>query len=407
MQDSADSDPETDSETNTVRELVFHTPQYTAEHKVLGFDTGITKIKITRAAQKKAKNQNEIDLLDIIIWLFTHTNAEALDLSECYVGEHTVAKIAALVHLQVLDLSNCKLRPGSLVPIGESSTLQETLRELYVHDNSFSLKDTRALALLTTLEVLNLSDCKLHSGSLVPIGNSKTLQETLRELYAYNNRFCLEDTKALALLTSLEILDLSNCKLRPGSLVPIGESSALQETLHELYARDNKFCLEDTKALSLLTALEILDLPDCKLRSGSLVPIGNSKTLQETLRKLRVHDNRFCLEDTKALALLTALEELDLSNCKLRSGSLVPIGESEALQKTLRELYAHYNRFGLEDTTALSLLATLELLRLRNCELPLGSLAPINESTKLQETLRKLDLAGNRDLGLEDEKVIE
>lgn len=151
---------------------------------------------------------------------------------------HTIAKIAKLESLKVLDLSDCELSENSLVPIGSSPTLRGVLRKLYVNYNKFGLKDTSALALLTALEVLKLRCCKLLPDSLVPIGNSPTLRRVLRELYADYNELGLKD--ALAFLAVLKVLKLRYCKLPSGFLPPLYGSLIRPGVLHELDVAGNQ-----------------------------------------------------------------------------------------------------------------------------------------------------------------------
>lgn len=381
-----------------VRVLVFHTPfcECVGEHKALDFDAGIEKIKVTRTAQDKTIKDNQLNFLDIIVWLFDHASAKHLDFSECYVGEHIIAKVANLECLEVLNLSRCSLPPDSLVLIGNSPVLQKVLSKLYVDNNEVSTNDMYALALLAVLKVLNLGYCSLLPSSLVPIGNSPTLKGVLNELYVNDNTFDLNDINALISLSVLQVLNLSNFELLPGFLAPIGNSLTLQETLGELHADDNEFGSTDTEALALLSALRVLDLGYCSLPLGSLIPIGSSTKLKGILRELNLSNNTLSLEDTEALALLAALEVLNLGRCDLPPKSLVPIGSSPTLREILRELYANNNVFSLEDTKSLASLFVLQVLDLSNCELPPGSLVPIGRSPTLRETLQELHANDNK-----------
>lgn len=395
-------------QTDLTRTLVFHTPlcRYVKKHKgkVLDFSARITKVKITSIAQDKAA----ADPLGIIIWLFEHIKATCLDLFGCYVDKHIIAKIAYLERLEVLGLGNCSVRRGSLVPIGKSPTLQGTLRGLYLSYNKhLGLKDINAIASLAALKVLYLSRCKLSSGSLVHICKSPTLQETLRELYlSHNKRLSLKDTKAIALLTVLEALDLSCCKLSSGSLVPIGKSLTLQETLCRLYLSHSKrLSLKDARAIALLNSLQALDLGHCKLPSGVLALICNSSRSRTILRELYLFENeRLSPEDMGAVALLTNLEVLNLSCCSLQPGSLVPIGNSPTLRKTLHELYLSGNdNLDHENINAIASLTVLQVLKLRSCSLRPGSLVRICDNLKV---LRELHLSNNEHLGLENINAI-
>lgn len=441
-----------------IHTLVFRTQycEHPKQHKVLGFSARITNIKITRIAQSKIAANS----LDIIIWLFVHIGATSLDLSGCRVDEHTIVKIARLKTLEVLNLSSCDLPPDFILPIciGHFS-LREVLHELDLSYNKISLHDTKALALLTTLHVLNLSHCDLPLGSLVPIGNSPRLQKTLRELNLfYNKHIGIQDIEALTLMTTLKVLNLNHCDLQPGLLVSICTSPRLRRTLRELYlfynsitirdmealallavlrvlnldhcnlppgslipicnslrlrnvlrklglAHNKRLSFQDTRALSSLAVLKVLDLSHCDLPPNFLVPIGNSRTLQLSLRELHADHNKISARDINAFAL-TALRVLNLSHCDLPPGSLVPIGDSPTLRSVLRDLNFSYNRVNLEDTTALAFLVALQILKLKCCRLPSNSLLPIGNSPTLRNMLRELDLAHNKRLSLQDVKAL-
>lgn len=391
-----------------VRALVFHEPSH-EYGKILGFRARIDKIKITHIAQNKIIKDDQIDPLDIIIWLFVHTGATWLDMSGCSVDMRIITKIADLEFLEVLNLSRCTLPPNPLVPIGNSRTLQEVLCRLYADNNKLSANDTKALALLAALQVLSLSDCELPQDSLVAIGESFTLRVILCELnLSYNKHLGINDTKALASLAALRVLSLSYCELPQNSFVPIGNSPTLREVLYELDLSYNILSPEDIEAICPLAILQVLNLSCCDLQLGFLVPIGDSLTLRGTLRILNLTDNaNLGSENVGAVALLTALQILNLSGCELPPGSLVPIRNNSTLKGVLQELDLSYNtRLSPEDMSTVALLTALNVLRLRSCELLLNSFVPIGESSTLRGILHELDLSDNEGLGLGDMEAI-
>lgn len=418
----------------------------------MGFGARIDNIKITPTALSKIPTQN--DPLDIIIWIFDHTNAKGLDLSGCSVGERTVAKIANLERLQILNLSDCTLPSGFLASICNSFSLQKTLLrldlshnhylnfegtkiianlvhlevlslgcsrlssgslvyicnslkavllELDLSGNNLSIEDIKAIAFLAVLQVLNLSSCLLSSGSLLPIGNSPTLQAVLRVLNLTNDLhpddvyLGPEDIGAIAGLKSLEILKLRYCSPQPDLLVSI--CGSLKEVLRELDIPHNYYLNpQDTDAIANLKYLEVLKLRYCEHYPGFLVPICNS--LKEVLRELDLFAcDDLSPDDIGAIASLTALQALNLSDCSFQPSSLVPICNS--LKTVLRELDLSYNNdLGPDDIDALALLTALQVLNLSGCELLPNSLVPVCNS--LKTVLRELDLSSNRHLSLLD-----
>lgn len=170
----------------------------------------------------------------------------------------------------------------------------------------------------------------------------------------------------------------------------------------ELHPCNNPFSTRDTSSLPLLAVLSVLDLSHCSLPLRSLLPIGESQTLRVSLRQLHASKNTFGLPDTTALALLPILKVLNLTSCRLPPGSLVPIGESKTLQESLRQLHADRNTFGLPDTTALALLYTLQTLNLESCNLPPGSLPPIYKNLVI---LHQLHADHNPRLSPKDQRI--
>lgn len=92
----------------------------------------------------------------------------------------------------------CKLSLGSLVGIGQSMTLKEVLRKLYADRNTFGVEDTTALGELNVLEVLKLKGCNLPPGSFEPIYNKLVVPGILRNLGIGNNKnFNSKDEKMI------------------------------------------------------------------------------------------------------------------------------------------------------------------------------------------------------------------
>lgn len=149
----------------------------------------------------------------------------------------------------------------------------------------------RKIGNLVHLEVLDLRYCDMEQGSLVCIGRSRVLRTVLRELYLIFAILDIEDTRALGLLVALEVLSLRYCKLQKGSLVPIGRSATLGRVLCELHVDGNRFNLEDTTALGELGVLRVLSLTDCKLPAGSFEPIYTRLVVRRILHRLSIGDN--------------------------------------------------------------------------------------------------------------------
>jgi Leucine Rich repeats (2 copies) len=157
------------------------------------------------------------------------------------------------------------------------------------------------LASLTSLQSLNLSECRL-TGDLRPLAKLKSLQ-------TLSLSGCkLSDLSPLAELKSLQTLDLSMWQL--SWRTPLSDLSPLAElTLLQTLNLAGWWHLSDLSPLEGLTSLQTLNLAGCEELSD-LRPLAKLKSLQ-TL------DLTVCeqLSDLSPLERLTSLQTLDLSGC--------------------------------------------------------------------------------------------
>ncbi len=83
-----------------------------------------------------------------LLWIVLHMGVRSLNVSGCEMSGYNISTISYL-DLQELDMSWCKLEQGSLVPIGNSVTMQKSLRILKVRDNKLGLSDMKAIGKLS------------------------------------------------------------------------------------------------------------------------------------------------------------------------------------------------------------------------------------------------------------------
>ncbi|GAB3336005.1 hypothetical protein GCM10027299_45590 [Larkinella ripae] len=174
-------------------------------------------------------------------------------------------------------------------------------------------------------------------------------------------------------LTSLTIRSGGNAVRIPTSL---GELTALKE-LHMNYLQSDQ--ATDWTFLSKLTELETLQLSGTNL--NRLPGLQNHKKL----RSLELQGNEQLTLSEDTFEGLTALEKVNLTNCKLRQfpASLARIGG-------LKELQLSYNLLG-ELPDSFGALKQLEVLQLSSCQLQ-----KLPASMGELSRLRMLDLSNNQ-----------
>lgn len=118
---------------------------------------------------------------------------QELSLAYSLVGKDAdvaVPAIAQLTTLQRLDLSECQLHAGHIEALGPLLRGGGTLRDLTLKGNTMDVSECKALASIitdcTSLQSLSLVGCEMDSESAVPL------------------------TSALATTTSLQVLDVSH-----------------------------------------------------------------------------------------------------------------------------------------------------------------------------------------------------
>lgn len=187
----------------------------------------------------------------------------------------------------------------------------KTLNELILNDASGV--DLTVLSELTGLESLDLSGCTISNSVLSAISSLPQLKELKLSGCALTN------VSALAPLTTLEVLDLSNNA--------IGDVDALQgmTALREVYLGTNT--LSSISPLVALDNLELLDIASNRI--ATLAPLeGKTK-----LAALTASANK--LTDVNVLSGCTALKLVDVSNNQI--SDLTPLSSLTELGTLLAD----------------------------------------------------------------------
>ena len=248
----------------------------------------------------------------------------------------TCEDLVKFTHLAVLSGSNLTF---DLTPLA----LLTTLQELNLYNCNLNTEELSAIGTLTGLQRLTLSDCGLSTVSSLEkltgltyldlnensVRNISPLSRmrSLAQLHMRGN--ALVSLDALADLTQLEVLDISYNSVL--SLAPLAACSALKE----LNAENNR--ISTTSQLGSFFGLTSLNLKHNELEDVA------SLSAYTKLEVLNLADNK--LTDISSLSPLTALRQLDFSNNQVEalpafdpSCDLVTINGSHNLITDLQSL---------------------------------------------------------------------
>ena len=299
-----------------------------------------------------SNNEIKTTLGNRIAVLSRLTGLAELDLSRNAIT--TVVPLSGLTRLRTLDLSHNGY--FDLTPLSGLHALTSLkLNHCNVHDLS-------ALSSLTRLEVLEL-DVNLDIKDLRPLSGLKSLAS----LKLRNN--AIIDVSPLVGLTGLRALDLSTNSIY----------CAAPDDLSE--------CLVDVSPLSRLVGLTDLDLSDTEV--ADLAPLSRLTELVT----LRLHSIRN-VSDLSPLSGLAALRHLDLSENRIDGGDLSPLSSLTGLTTLILgyvsvEYHEDRGHVGLQDISALASLTSLARLDLSQNHI--RDLAPLRSLRRLAA----LDLSNN------------
>jgi internalin A len=208
------------------------------------------------------------------------------------------------------------------------------------HLRLYRVSDLRGLEYLTTLEHLELEQCK-QLEDLTPLAG---LQHLKRLRMPGCER--VRDIAPLAALTKLEELNLSECS-RIVSLAPLAPLSRL----HEINLNDCR-ALEDIDGL-----INKPELTELRLRNHSRLTRIPFVGLPD-LRYLEI-SNMLRLKDIRGLGELSGLDTLEIYGCP-RLKDLTPL----AKLKQLRALYITQSTAAINDLSPLTALENIEVMNI-------------------------------------------
>lgn len=258
-------------------------------------------------------------------------------------------------HLELLDLSNCKIQG----PIsGDAFANATRLKSLYLSGNPLFAPDLQeALAPLPKLEKLFLSNCGLHN-----LPDNFNVFENLLELDISHNPLVNVFTKLLAPLEKLEYLNMGY-----SNLSYVGpETFAHMTSLKKLILSGNDLLSLEAGLFGNLTQLTTLELELCGLKRPLNANAFFKNLTYTDLREIRLGGNPLVIPSSGPLfpKQLSQVTVLDLSNCNITSLNLYAFKNTE----NLTELNLAGNRIRSEEGSLafLEILEILEKINLSN-----------------------------------------
>ena len=311
--------------------------------------------------------------------------------------EHVPTVITALSQLPALQMVDCGRNAHFAPTAGQLAALQSpTLTRLV-----WGIIGSPGYSTLSLVALPALFSCTLTywdsfgGGQLQVTAASFSGAPALKRLVLWKGgHFYCEQRKRLQLsprcfsdLSALEDLALVKSRLTE---IPAG----LGQTLRRLDLSDNVGLQLAPGCFSGLSTLEELNLNGCGLTAVPAVPLSE---VGRTLRRLDLGWNFHLKLEPHCFNGLRVLEQLDLRCCRLKA---VPTEAFSGVGRTLRRLNLAMCAMGFNESLQLephcfSSLVVLEELDLSDCSL---KTVPAEALSGLGRTLRRLDLSGNREL---------
>lgn len=310
------------------------------------------------------------------------TNLVSLVLADNELRELDVAATlgSSVDHLELLDLSNCKIKG----PIsGEAFANATRLKTLYLSGNPLFAPDLQeALEPLPKLEKLFLSNCGLRN-----LPDNFNVFDNLQELDISHNPLVNVFTKLLAPLEKLEYLNMGY-----SNLSYIGPDSFSKMTsMKRLVLSGNDLLSLEAGLFGNLTQLTTLELELCGLKRPLNANAFFKNLTYMDLREIRLGGNPLVIPQSGPVfpKQLSQVTILDMSNCNITS--LNP----DAFKNT--ENITDLNLAGNKISTKGDSLAFLERLRqLEKINLSNNNITTIDPQVFVHNPkLHSLNLIGN------------
>lgn len=324
-------------------------------------DVGVvSEVKVLQHAMSSIRLEDR----EVLFWLVGAMEAQALDVSGCYLDAGTMAHVSGIKSLTRLVISNCKIEPGCLRHLQEP----RTLRELVFMWNRLDTGCAAEIGRVRGLEVLDISCCRIEPGSIAHLQGL----ESLRALYALGTNLSSASMLEVGCIQSLERLSIGRCELCPEGLRHLQRLGSLRE----LVLSYNQLGIRDAEELSKMTRLSMLDISNCKIEPECLVHLAALR-----LKELRVSRSRLHKSNIQGIGRITSLESLDMRECEIKPGCFSLLRKLRGL----KDLCVSCNELDRDDLAAICRMQSLERLDISFCKIRPGGLRHIGKLRSLRE----------------------
>jgi len=283
-----------------------------------------------------------------------------LNLNCNIISDQTAAKIceviAASTYLNELEIGSCNISGHGFRLIAESLMNDNKILLQHLNIKFNAILFNAAESISTTLcankllEHLDLSGCKLGERDFVIICKSLRNNVLLTHLNLSHNSITCKVAAEIASIISgngtLQYVNFHNCNLQDDGAKYILDGLCNVKTLRVFITSNNPAISIDSakhiaNVISSNTFIEQIDLSNCKLKDNGVRHIINSLCNVKTLRTFIASDNpSISMVSVQSIADIiynnTFLEHFDLSNCNLQESSIRVISQAANKTSTLK-----------------------------------------------------------------------
>ena len=262
------------------------------------------------------------------------TTLVAIKLSNCYIAHDTAIKLASFnnedQHLEMFELSYCHIQESDLKVIFRALQSTTSLIFFIIKSIGCFIEDTAEdiagiIAKNSSIKYLEISNCDMKQSTVMKIARSIAQLNELKQLNLNGIALTYESLDlALKDKSTLEELNLSNCKLQNPEISII--SSTLKEAkfksidLSHNYISD--YATSRLATLLLNHSISTIEVSDCNLQEKAMSCIINALKCKSLIKCLSFRGNRItdflASELSAGISNNPYITNLDLSNCSLQ-----------------------------------------------------------------------------------------
>ena len=314
-------------------------------------------------------------------------NIVKLDIFRSNITDQAADDIASLIsyniHLQEFNLSANMVQALGMLKISRSLLNILSLTKLYINHNNITYEATDNIAAVIShnknLQEFDISGNNLQTAGVIKIMKALKGLNTLRKLYISNNSITDKVTDNIAAVIShnknLQEFDISGNNLQTAGVIKIMKALKGLNTLRKLYISNNSITDEVadyiTAVLSCNTGIEVLDISGNNLQANGAIKIGNFLQNIYTPKTLFITntDNPADVDISAVISDNASLQEIYIYNNNLQTTEVEIFTKPLQAICTLSKLHIGYNNITKE---AAKVIATVVSINADLQELNLG-----------------------------------